>query len=446
MRTKTSSLFILLLTAGVAQAQVALNTTGANPDNSAMLDVTSTTKGMLIPRMTTAQRTAIASPATGLLVYDTNLNMFHFYNGSAWTALNTPNTAWGLAGNSGTTSGTHFIGTTDNQAFDVRTNNTIRFRVGVKGNLEVLGTGFSTYLGEQAGINDDLTTRNNTAIGYYALNTNVSAANNTAVGYQALRNSTGANNTAAGYQAMLSTTTGANNVALGYNAMQNGTTGSYNIAVGAQALSGANTASNNLALGYNTLPINTSGGYNVAMGANSLTANTMGTGNVGLGSEALITNTTGNYNIAIGYQADVTVGNLTNAIAIGYGAKVSQSNTLVLGGTGANAVNVGIGTGSPLSTLEVTGTVAIKVKGSQTAGTNNPDNTAGIWVYSTGTGTITLPTASGCPNRQYVIVNQTGATRTISSYTNLAGTAQTTIATATSITIVSNGSIWLRIM
>lgn len=52
-------------------AQVGINT--ITPDESAALDITSTNKGILIPRMTTAQRTAIITPASGLIVYDTNL-------------------------------------------------------------------------------------------------------------------------------------------------------------------------------------------------------------------------------------------------------------------------------------------------------------------------------------------------------------------------------------
>jgi len=51
-------------------AQVAINTYGSSPDGSAMFVVKSTTKGMLVSRMTTTQRTAISSPATGLLVFD----------------------------------------------------------------------------------------------------------------------------------------------------------------------------------------------------------------------------------------------------------------------------------------------------------------------------------------------------------------------------------------
>jgi len=67
-------------------AQVGIGTT--NPDNSAALDITSTKKGLLIPRMTNAQRLAIASPV-GLLVYVTDFDggTFLFYNGTDWKEL-----------------------------------------------------------------------------------------------------------------------------------------------------------------------------------------------------------------------------------------------------------------------------------------------------------------------------------------------------------------------
>lgn len=70
-----------------AQGNVAINATGTGPVASAMLDITSTDKGLLIPRMNTSQRTGIGSPATGLMVYDTDLNQFWFYNGTAWGAV-----------------------------------------------------------------------------------------------------------------------------------------------------------------------------------------------------------------------------------------------------------------------------------------------------------------------------------------------------------------------
>lgn len=65
-------------------AQVAINYDGADPDASAMLDIKSTNKGILIPRMTTTQQNNISSPAEGLLVYNTTTNTFWFFDGSTW--------------------------------------------------------------------------------------------------------------------------------------------------------------------------------------------------------------------------------------------------------------------------------------------------------------------------------------------------------------------------
>lgn len=56
-------------------------------ETSALLDISSTTKGIVIPRMTTAQKNAIVSPATSLLVFDTNLNGYYFWDGAAWTGM-----------------------------------------------------------------------------------------------------------------------------------------------------------------------------------------------------------------------------------------------------------------------------------------------------------------------------------------------------------------------
>jgi hypothetical protein len=67
-------------------AQVGIGTT--TPDDSSMLDIQSDAKGVLIPRMTTAQRTpGISSPANGLLVFDTTTKSFWFYNLDVWKEL-----------------------------------------------------------------------------------------------------------------------------------------------------------------------------------------------------------------------------------------------------------------------------------------------------------------------------------------------------------------------
>lgn len=75
---------------GIVTAQqpgVAINTTGTAPHSGAMLDVQSTDKGILIPRMTTSQRTAISNLVKGLLVFDNTTSSFWFYNGTMWTEL-----------------------------------------------------------------------------------------------------------------------------------------------------------------------------------------------------------------------------------------------------------------------------------------------------------------------------------------------------------------------
>lgn len=93
--------FILTIPGLNTFGQVSIKSDNSDPDASAMLDVSSSTKGLLAPRMTMAQRDAITTPATGLLVYQTdNTPGYYYYNGTAWTAL---------AGNSG--SGfTHYVG------------------------------------------------------------------------------------------------------------------------------------------------------------------------------------------------------------------------------------------------------------------------------------------------------------------------------------------------
>lgn len=82
---KTFSLLAFLIMLMPSYAQVGIGT--LTPDSSAMLDVTSTNKGMLTPRMTSAERLAISNPANGLLVYDTSENAFYFYKGSVWTKI-----------------------------------------------------------------------------------------------------------------------------------------------------------------------------------------------------------------------------------------------------------------------------------------------------------------------------------------------------------------------
>ncbi len=96
---KTLLLFFLGLM-NLGTAQVAINSDGTAPDASAMLDIKSTTGGLLIPRMTAADRDNIASPATGLTVYVTDDNSFYNFDGTNWINLSTqPDEDWKVDGN-----------------------------------------------------------------------------------------------------------------------------------------------------------------------------------------------------------------------------------------------------------------------------------------------------------------------------------------------------------
>lgn len=124
---------------------LSVNTDGSNAAASAMLDVKSTTKGLLIPRMSRTERDAIASPATGLLIFQNAPDSigYYYYNGSAWTWLlsnsNADSLAWRTGGNSGTLPANNFIGTRDNVDLVIRTNNTEAVRVAANGAIG-LGT------------------------------------------------------------------------------------------------------------------------------------------------------------------------------------------------------------------------------------------------------------------------------------------------------------------
>jgi hypothetical protein len=126
------------------------------------------------------------------------------------------------------------------------------------------------------------------------------------------------------------------NSALGYESMFRLTTGQSNSAVGRYSLFADTAGGENSAVGYSALQNNTTGGNNVA-----------------LGIFAGETNTTGSSNTLLGANSDVSAAGLSNATAIGAYAIVGENNAIVLGATGSGGVNVGIGTTTPQSTLEL---------------------------------------------------------------------------------------------
>jgi len=133
------------------------------------------------------------------------------------------------------------------------------------------------------------------------------------------------------------------------------TTGNYNSGLGLNVLNSDTTGYYNSGFGYGALYFNTAGWENTATGFTALKLNTTGNDNTADGFQALLNNVTGSLNTALGYNAgpDSASANLTNATAIGANAIVSESNALVLGGSGGNAVKVGIGTATPANVFTV---------------------------------------------------------------------------------------------
>lgn len=142
------ALLCLLCGLGASTQNVGINT--PSPDNSAQLEIASTTKGLLIPRMTQAQRLSIPSPANGLLVYQTDGQPGFYFNFGGpttpnWVASGASNNTWTILGNSLLSTGT--LGSTSNNHIDLITNNTVRGRLSNLGEF-IIGATNTTVVGD----------------------------------------------------------------------------------------------------------------------------------------------------------------------------------------------------------------------------------------------------------------------------------------------------------
>jgi len=127
-----SSIFCGILTAG----QVGIGT--QSPLASTALQVDSTVKGVLPPRMNNTQMLAIVSPATGLMMYNTDRNRFFGWDGSQWTQeVFAPSNTWDISGNS--PNNIISIGTNDPTNFNIRTNNKLALSILSNGQVRVEG-------------------------------------------------------------------------------------------------------------------------------------------------------------------------------------------------------------------------------------------------------------------------------------------------------------------
>ncbi len=345
----TFTIVLMCIATGIAQ-NVGINSDGSTPDASAGLDIKYATKGVLIPRVDITDLSSpspVTSPAISLIVYNTNTNTgtgFFYWDGNKWVKLSDTNNvdSWLLTGNTGTIPGTHFLGTIDNQSLDFRTNNMIHARITTKGQIEILNTGRSVYIGEGTGASDDQNNNyNNVGIGYQVLYSNVIGDANTASGYQALYSNTtgyrniangyqalyfnnGSQNTASGYQALYNNTNGNVNTATGNFALYSNTIGSQNTANGDKSLFYNTSGHDNTAVGHRSLYKNITGFSNVAIGTRSLYENTNSSNLVAIGDSSMYNNTTGQYNTAIGSKT--LFSNTTGKYNTGIGTKANQYN------------------------------------------------------------------------------------------------------------------------
>ncbi|MDP4267640.1 MAG: hypothetical protein Q8880_09435 [Bacteroidota bacterium] len=264
--------------------------------------------------------------------------------------------AWSRTGNSGTNPSTNFIGTTDNIDFAVRTNNSERLRIKADGSSVIPNANITVDLGSSSNQFKNLYIGTNIKLKGYTFIDNTGSGN-TFLGTNGNPTNSGTTQLFIGDSAGYANTTGSPNHFVGYKAGFKNTTGSGNYFSGTEAGYNNTTASLNHFSGYMAGVLNTTGYENHFEGYAAGYNNTTGYYNHFSGNRAGSTNATGAGNTCIGYNADVADDGLINAAAIGFGAIVSESNAMVLGGTGVYAVNVGIGTTAPTEALEVIGNV-----------------------------------------------------------------------------------------
>ena len=275
------------------------------PDRSAVLEIQSPNKGLLIPRMSVSQRNAIPQPANGLLVYQTDAaSGFYFFNGREWKPLGssipevhaTANVdGWLLNGNPNATANS-FIG--------VPTGVPIRFRIGTS-TAGSIGSTDNFYLGLLSGARTAATGGLNLGLGAYTLSTLSSGFANTAIGFTAMQfNTTGRLNLAIGALALRANTTGSSNVAIGHGSMNGNTTGENNISIGKDAMFVSN-GNTNVAIGASALTSLTNGNNNLAIGYFAGQTLSTGSGNIFLGTESG-RNETGSNKLYIANSATTT--------------------------------------------------------------------------------------------------------------------------------------------
>jgi len=426
-------ILILLLPVTVFTQSLAINTDGSSADSSAILDVKSSSKGMLIPRTSSTSRLTINNPANGLILYDSTTSTFWYYSGAAWNEIIPGNNNWSLTGNAGTDTAVNFIGTTDNLPLRFRLNNIWagefnsdlkNYFIGDSAGLSTTGiknvgigsrtlfnntTGsWNTAVGADAlysittgnfnaafgfsALDSNTTGGQNVAFGTLALKMNKTGSYNSATGVNALRsNINGSGNTANGSYALFNNTTGSDNTAIGIAALNNNTSGYQNTAIGSYAHFSSKSGVRNTSLGSEALVFDSSGNDNTAIGVYSLSSHRKNHYNIAIGNYSLYEDTSGSSNTAVGYGSlfDNRNGNQNTAVGQGalYYSKASNNTALGYGAlsaivTGYNNIAIGSGSGTHPATPAIYNTISIGNNGYLNAYQNQAfiGNLSTIWI------------------------------------------------------------------
>jgi uncharacterized protein (TIGR02145 family) len=322
--------------------------------------------------MTTTERDAISSPASGLVIFNITTNSLEYRSSTGWVMLTTvtPTSMGAISGSSTTNGATITSGvlslapaSATNPGIITTTAQTIAgaktFSDGITGNVtgnastattattatNVSGTVAIANGGTGATTQNfvDITTAQ-TIAGAKTFSTDIIAhgvtigtgagaiSTNTAIGVTSLlANTSGSANTATGNGSLFANIGGNANVANGYQALYTNSSGSNNTATGTKALHSNTTGAANTANGFQSLYTNSIGSFNIANGYQALYSNTFGNNNIANGYQALYTNTIGNNNTAYGYQA--LRANTSGAINTANGVNALYSNTIGDGNT-----------------------------------------------------------------------------------------------------------------
>lgn len=272
-------------------------------------------------------------------------------------------TGWSTTGNSGINTASNFLGTTDNKALLLRTNN------------------------QPSGIVDPSSATRNNAYGNRSLATISSGSGNNAFGYQALSNLTTATaNTAVGDSAAFGITTGNDNVAIGSRALVAAGTAVSNVAIGSNALRN-NLSSENIAVGKDAAAANTAGANILAIGTAALQKNTTTNTQLAIGGNALQLLNGGQENIAVGYNAGLSITSSNYNVLLGHytlSSTTGSSRNTVIGHNaavaytaGGNGDNVFIGYQNALNQTGGNGDTYIGA-GIDVAGNFSPNNSSAL--------------------------------------------------------------------